>query len=101
MSTRVPEGSHVVTNRTGQTSEMLFARARAVIPGGVNSPVRAWSAVGGAPRFIASASGCRVCDVEGRDYIDYIGSWGPMIVGHAAPKVLEAVIETARLGTSF
>ncbi len=86
---------------TKQTSEMWFARARRVLPGGVNSPVRAWSAVGGAPRFIASASGSRVRDVEGREYVDYIGSWGPMIAGHAAPSVIEAVVETARLGTSF
>jgi glutamate-1-semialdehyde 2,1-aminomutase len=84
-----------------QTSEMLFARARRVIPGGVNSPVRAWSSVGGAPRFVASAKGCRITDVEGREYIDYIGSWGPMVVGHAEPSVIDAVVATARRGTSF
>ncbi len=84
-----------------QTSEMLFARARRVIPGGVNSPVRAWSSVGGAPRFVASAKGCRITDVEGREYIDYIGSWGPMVVGHAEPSVIDAVVTTARRGTSF
>ncbi|MFN2376425.1 MAG: glutamate-1-semialdehyde 2,1-aminomutase [Candidatus Binatia bacterium] len=80
---------------------MWFARARRSIPGGVNSPVRAWSAVGGAPRFVESASGCRIRDVEGREYIDYIGSWGPMVAGHAAPSVIEAVVDAARSGTSF
>ena len=80
---------------------MWFDRARRVIPGGVNSPVRAWSAVGGEPRFVSSASGSRIRDVEGREYIDYIGSWGPMVAGHAAPSVIEAVIQTARYGTSF
>jgi glutamate-1-semialdehyde 2,1-aminomutase len=86
---------------TGQTSEMWFARARRAIPGGVNSPVRAWSAVGGAPRFVESASGSRIRDVEGREYIDYIGSWGPMIAGHAEPSILKAITEAARHGTSF
>lgn len=80
---------------------MWFARARRAIPGGVNSPVRAWSAVGGAPRFVESASGCRIRDVEGREYLDYIGSWGPMVAGHAAPSVIDAVVDAARLGTSF
>jgi len=80
---------------------MWFDRARRAIPGGVNSPVRAWSAVGGAPRFVNSASGCRIRDVDGREYIDYIGSWGPMVAGHAAPSVIEAVVESARHGTSF
>lgn len=88
-------------NSTRQTSEMLFARARCVIPGGVNSPVRAWSAVEGAPRFVASANGSRIRDVEGREYIDYVGSWGPMIAGHAEPSVLRAIHDAARLGTSF
>jgi glutamate-1-semialdehyde 2,1-aminomutase len=84
-----------------QTSEMWFARAKRVVPGGVNSPVRAWSSVGGAPRFVASASGSEIRDVEGRAYIDYIGSWGPMIAGHAVPSVIEAVTRAARHGTSF
>ncbi|HEY2772911.1 MAG TPA: glutamate-1-semialdehyde 2,1-aminomutase [Candidatus Binatia bacterium] len=84
-----------------QTSEALFCRARLAIPGGVNSPVRAWSSVGGAPRFVASASGSRIRDVEGREYIDYIGSWGPMVAGHAPPPVIAAITETARRGTSF
>jgi glutamate-1-semialdehyde 2,1-aminomutase len=86
---------------TKQTSEMWFARARRALPGGVNSPVRAWSAVGGAPRFVVSASGATIRDVEGREYIDYIGSWGPMIAGHAVPSVIDAVTSVARLGTSF
>lgn len=86
---------------TPHTSRQWFDRALRVIPGGVNSPVRAWSAVGGAPRFVSSASGCRIRDVDGREYIDYIGSWGPMIAGHAAPSVVDAVVETARQGTSF
>lgn len=80
---------------------MWFARARRAIPGGVNSPVRAWSAVGGAPRFVESARGSRIRDVEGREYIDYIGSWGPMIAGHAEPGILKAITEAARHGTSF
>jgi len=84
-----------------QTSEMLFARARRVIPGGVNSPVRAWSSVGGAPRFVARASGSRIFDVDGREYIDYVGSWGPMILGHADAAVLDAIARTAADGTSF
>jgi glutamate-1-semialdehyde 2,1-aminomutase len=63
--------------------------------------VRAWSSVGGAPRFVASASGSRIRDVEGREYIDYIGSWGPMVAGHAPPPVIAAITETARRGTSF
>lgn len=87
--------------QSGQTSQQWFDRARRVIPGGVNSPVRAWSAVGGAPRFVTSASGSRIRDVEGREYIDYIGSWGPMVAGHAAPSVIAAIVEAARHGTSF
>jgi len=82
-------------------SQSWFDRARRAIPGGVNSPVRAWSSVGGAPRFVESAKGSRIRDVEGREYIDYIGSWGPMIAGHAEPSVLEAILETAKHGTSF
>ncbi len=79
----------------------LFARARRLIPGGVNSPVRAFRAVGGEPFFTARAAGPFLWDVEGRRYIDYIGSWGPMIAGHAHPVVLAAVQETARRGLSF
>jgi len=79
----------------------LFERAQRVIPGGVNSPVRAFRAVGGTPRFIARASGAYMFDVEGRRYLDYIGSWGPMILGHGHPAVLEAVQRAAAEGLSF
>jgi glutamate-1-semialdehyde 2,1-aminomutase len=90
-----------MTSDTSNTSDALLARAREVIPGGVNSPVRAYGAVGGRPPFVASAAGATVCDVEGRKYVDYVGSWGPMILGHAAPQVVEAVRETVRHGLSF
>ena len=83
------------------TNESLFARAQQVIPGGVNSPVRAFRAVGGTPRFIARAEGSSMWDAEGKRYIDYIGSWGPMILGHGHPQVLEAVREAALQGLSF
>jgi len=79
----------------------LFRQAMQVMPGGVNSPVRAFRAVGREPVFIKSAKGSRVTDVNGKSYIDYVGSWGPMIVGHAREEVIEAVIEAARNGTSF
>ena len=78
-----------------------FARAQRVIPGGVNSPVRAFRAVGGTPRFIRRAEGAYLWDVEGRRYVDYIGSWGPMILGHGHPAVLDAVTKAARDGLSF
>jgi len=84
-----------------ETNAQLFERAQKVIPGGVNSPVRAFRAVGGTPRFIARAQGSRIVDAEGRSYIDYIGSWGPMILGHGHPAVLEAVIKAAADGFSF
>lgn len=79
----------------------LLARASAVIPGGVNSPVRAFKGVGGDPVFIARAQGPRVFSESGASYIDYVGSWGPMILGHAAPPVIEAVKAAAESGTSF
>jgi glutamate-1-semialdehyde 2,1-aminomutase len=79
----------------------LFERAQRVIPGGVNSPVRAFRAVGGTPRFIARAEGAYMFDAEGQRYVDYIGSWGPMILGHGHPAVLEAVQRAARDGLSF
>ena len=82
-------------------SEALFERAKKVIPGGVNSPVRAFGGVGMTPRFIVSASGDRVRDADGNEYIDYVGSWGPMILGHAHPAVVEAVERAARDGLSF
>lgn len=82
-------------------SEDLFERAVKVLPGGVNSPVRAFNAVGGIPRFIKAASGSKIIDADGVEYIDYVGSWGPMILGHAASEVLEAVKSTAEKGLSF
>ena len=83
------------------TNAALFERAQRVIPGGVNSPVRAFRAVGGTPRFIARAQGAYIFDAEGQRYIDYIGSWGPMILGHGHPAVLEAVQKAALEGFSF
>ena len=83
------------------TSLTLFSRAGCVIPGGVNSPVRAFKAVGGTPLFIESAKGARLTDVDGNTFIDYVGSWGPMLFGHAFEPVVEAVREAALSGTSF
>ncbi|HTH77549.1 MAG TPA: glutamate-1-semialdehyde 2,1-aminomutase [Ramlibacter sp.] len=82
-------------------NQELFDRAKALIPGGVNSPVRAFRAVGGTPRFIARAQGAYLWDANGTRYIDYIGSWGPMILGHGHPEILEAVQKAARDGLSF
>jgi glutamate-1-semialdehyde 2,1-aminomutase len=82
-------------------SARLFARAQDLIPGGVNSPVRAFRAVGGAPVFIKSARGPFITDVDGRRYIDYVGSWGPMILGHADPEIIAALQAVAAVGTSF
>ena len=82
-------------------SEELFARAQATIPGGVNSPVRAFRAVGGSPRFIAKAEGAWIHDADGQAYIDYIGSWGPMILGHQHPVVRDAILSQARIGVSY
>jgi glutamate-1-semialdehyde 2,1-aminomutase len=86
---------------TRDRSEELFARAVNSMPGGVNSPVRAFRGVGGTPRFIRSASGATMTDVDGRTYIDYVGSWGPMILGHADAEVVTALSEAAMRGTSF
>ena len=82
-------------------SEDLFSRALQCIPGGVNSPVRAFRAVGGNPPFIARGDGSRIWDVEGREYIDYVGSWGPLLFGHRPPEVLAALEEVLGTGTSF
>lgn len=82
-------------------SETLFAEALHYLPGGVNSPVRAFRAVGGTPFFVSHASGCRVRDVDGNEYIDYVGTWGPAILGHAHPKIISAVKAAAEHGTSF
>src|SRR3989344_134018 len=82
-------------------SEKRFEEALKLMPGGVNSPVRAFGAVGGTPRFIAKAHGSKIWDVDGKEYIDYVGSWGPAILGHAHPKVVAAVQEAAANGFSF
>jgi glutamate-1-semialdehyde 2,1-aminomutase len=84
-----------------ERSAALFAEARTIIPGGVNSPVRAFNGVGGTPVFIESASGARIVDADGNSYIDYVGSWGPMIVGHAHPAVMAAVQEQLSRGIGF
>lgn len=90
-----------IEHMTTDTNLQLFDRARAVIPGGVNSPVRAFRAVGGTPRFIARAQGPYMWDAAGQRYIDYIGSWGPMILGHGHPAVVEAVQRAVAEGFSF
>jgi glutamate-1-semialdehyde 2,1-aminomutase len=82
-------------------SSNLFEQAQKVIPGGVNSPVRAFKGVGGTPLFVSRAAGSEVFDTEGKSYIDYVGSWGPMILGHAHPEVISTVIEAAQNGLSF
>jgi glutamate-1-semialdehyde 2,1-aminomutase len=90
------QGDHAVS-----TNAELFARAQQVIPGGVNSPVRAFRAVGGTPRFITRADGAWMWDAEGSRYIDYIGSWGPMILGHGHAAVVDAVQRAIADGLSF
>jgi glutamate-1-semialdehyde 2,1-aminomutase len=85
---------------TSRSSE-LYARAQALLPGGVNSPVRAMRSIGRDPIFIASGQGSRIRDVDGNEYVDWVSSWGPLILGHAHPEVIEAVIEAARGGTTF
>src|SRR5207249_10183607 len=85
----------------GARSAALFAEALEYIPGGVNSPVRAFRAVGGQPFFVQRAKGARIWDVDGNELIDYVGTWGPAILGHAHPAIIQAVQRTAELGTSF
>ena len=87
--------------RKTEQSRKLQRRAEQFIPGGVNSPVRAFRAVGGEPLYIVRGQGSHIWDADGNEYVDYIGSWGPLILGHAAPPVVEAVISAARKGTSF
>ncbi len=82
-------------------SEALFSRALKRIPGGVNSPVRAFRAVGGKPVFIERGEGSRIWDADGNEYIDYVGSWGPLLFGHRPPEVLAALEEVLKIGTSF
>ncbi|WP_235532672.1 MULTISPECIES: glutamate-1-semialdehyde 2,1-aminomutase [unclassified Nocardioides] len=98
MTSAVPASS---TGRSTERSAELFDRAQAVTPGGVNSPVRAFNAVGGTPRFIRSAAGAWLTDVDGNEYVDLICSWGPMLLGHAHPEVLAAVTEAVSRGTSY
>ncbi|HZP90791.1 MAG TPA: glutamate-1-semialdehyde 2,1-aminomutase [Actinomycetota bacterium] len=87
--------------RTSPRSEELFERARRVIPGGVDSPVRAFGAVGGTPPFIAHAEGAYITDVDGNRYIDYVQSWGATLFGHACPEIVQVAIDAARLGSSY
>ncbi|HEU4390948.1 MAG TPA: aminotransferase class III-fold pyridoxal phosphate-dependent enzyme, partial [Blastocatellia bacterium] len=87
----------VTTTRSAE----LFERARKSIPGGVNSPVRAFRAVGRGPLFIKSASGATLADVDGNTLVDYVGSWGPLILGHAHPEIVAAVRDAAGRGTSY
>ncbi|MDQ6700860.1 MAG: aminotransferase class III-fold pyridoxal phosphate-dependent enzyme, partial [Acidobacteriota bacterium] len=82
-------------------SERLFARAQLSIPGGVNSPVRAFRSVGGNPLFIARGEGSRIYDADGNSYIDYVCSWGPLLLGHRHPDIIDALASTLALGTSF
>src|SRR5256712_5248853 len=82
-------------------SKRLFEAATRLIPGGVNSPVRAFKGVGGEPFFVARGEGARIWDVDGRSYLDFLGSWGPLVLGHAPKTVVEAIGEAARRGTSF
>ena len=82
-------------------SEALFARAQEYIPGGVNSPVRAFRGVGGTPRFIARGEGSHLFDVDGNEYIDYIGSWGPLLTGHRPKPVMESLAAVARAGNQL
>src|SRR5713226_8618849 len=82
-------------------STELFRRAQQFIPGGVNSPVRAFRAVGGQPLFIARGEGSRIFDVDGNQYIDYVGSWGPLLLGHRHPEIVAALERALAIGTSF
>src|SRR5215467_7072788 len=82
-------------------STALFERALELMPGGVNSPVRAFRAVNRTPLFISKASGAHITDADGNQYVDYVGSWGPMILGHAHPEVIEAIQQAAARGTSY
>jgi len=95
----VGHNGHTVTSTAA--SAALFARAQAIVPGGVNSPVRAFKSVGGTPRFMVRGEGCRMFDADGNSYVDLVCSWGPLILGHAHPAVIEAVTAAAAKGTSF
>src|SRR5256885_5468260 len=90
-----------VIARKVEISRKLQERAEQMIPGGVNSPVRAFRAVGGDAPFIVRGQGSHIFDADGNEYIDYVGSWGPLILGHAPSKVIEAIMDAACNGTSF
>src|SRR5436853_7167235 len=90
-----------MNNLDTHQSSQLFARAERVIPGGVNSPVRAFRAVGREPLFIREAGGATVTDADGNRFIDYVGSWGPMLMGHAHPAIIGALRDAATRGTSY
>ena len=87
--------------RSTEKSKTAFAEAKQHMPGGVNSPVRSFANVGGNPLFIARAEGSKIYDIDGNEYIDYVGSWGPMVVGHAHPQVVKALQDAAARGTSY
>lgn len=89
------------TTYTTEKSKQLFAQAQQLIPGGVDSPVRAWRGVGGDPLFIARGAGSKVVDADGNEFVDFVGSWGPLILGHAHPAVVRAIQEAATRGTSY
>ncbi|MAT17688.1 MAG: hypothetical protein CMF56_03870, partial [Leifsonia sp.] len=90
-----------MTAREPSRSEQLFDRARRILPGGVDSPVRAFGSVGGTPRFLASAHGAFVVDADGTELVDLVGSWGPALLGHAHPEVVDAVQRAAARALSF
>lgn len=93
--------ARTMSERPRERSRELFQRAQDLLPGGVDSPVRAFKSVGGEPVFLVRGRGARVWDEDGNEYVDYVGSWGPLILGHAHPAVVEAVVQAARDGTSF
>src|SRR5216684_7289035 len=101
LTRRRKERMEPTTSRKIEQSQRLQKRAAALIPGGVNSPVRAFGAVGGDPRFIVRGKGSRIWDADENELIDYVGSWGPLILGHAAPDVLDAILAAVCNGTSF
>lgn len=101
MKTRTSSGEDMAAKQKVEGSRRLFKEARRIIPGGVNSPVRAFGSVGGVPRYIERGKGCRIWDVDGNEYIDYVGSWGPLILGHSHPAILKSIRETMSRGTSF
>jgi len=84
-----------------EKSKNAFDKAQSFIPGGVNSPVRAFGAVGGTPIFIKSGAGCRLTDVDGNTYVDYVGSWGPLILGHAEPRIVKRFMMQSQTGRAM